>query len=763
MSESMAGVTFLALGNGSPDVFSTFAAMKIDSGSLAVGELIGAACFITAVVAGSMAIVRPFKVGKKSFVRDVSFFTVSILFGLFFLLDGRIQMWECVVMIMFYLCYVMFVIGWHWIAGRRKQKRRKERHAREHYTAPDEEEELLQDDDDEDNGVGGSNVNQAESLGVNPPDFGALERGGDAHHEEDEDEEEQEQREYAELSNNMRITRGGSERRMAAGAPHTIRPSLVGALEFRAVLNSLEKTKNLSGRQIHLRRYSDDPFLSAHNTDYLSTAAADAVVNVRHTPQSLLRPTGGPSGTGRTRAVSVNDIPNTDDFNPRHVPDLLVLESEDERTPAQSGQTTPSRLEVPEVRVPFPRLYIDPPQFLAPPVSQVSTPGHSPPVSAPVSPMSRATPRLIVSDADALSPMRLPRSSLDSISIVVPTGPKWRIFKYWPYDHLPSPEVMYDTFFPTLIGFSEKSFLEKAFALVAVPSVFFLALTLPVVDNPGGGNRDSPRDPKAQPHPSDSPRSMMSATTGAATPLMPPIDDGVREKEWNRWLVAIHCMTAPVFVVLVLFAEQPLTKPLLWALLVGLVSLGLLLVLTEPGRTPRLRYLLCFAGFAVAICWISTIAEEVVGILKAFGVILGISDAILGLTVFAVGNSLGDLVADITVARLGFPVMALSACFGGPMLNILLGVGVSGLYMTISRGDPVYRIEVSSTLVISAATLLVTLVVLLVWVPLNGWWMSRRIGWTLIGIWVLSTSINVAVEVMGIGTKWGGVPELRRL
>src|SRR5204862_3977016 len=50
MSESLTGVTFLAFGNGSPDVFSTFAAMSLNSGNLAKGELVGAAAFITAVV-----------------------------------------------------------------------------------------------------------------------------------------------------------------------------------------------------------------------------------------------------------------------------------------------------------------------------------------------------------------------------------------------------------------------------------------------------------------------------------------------------------------------------------------------------------------------------------------------------------------------------------------------------------------------------------------------------------------------------------------
>ena len=122
MSESMAGVTFLALGNGSPDVFSTFAAMRTHSGSLAVGELIGAASFITSVVAGSMALIQPFEVPKRAFVRDLGFFTVAASFSMAFLYDGRLFPWECVVMIVFYVFYVCTVIVWHWWLGRRRRR-----------------------------------------------------------------------------------------------------------------------------------------------------------------------------------------------------------------------------------------------------------------------------------------------------------------------------------------------------------------------------------------------------------------------------------------------------------------------------------------------------------------------------------------------------------------------------------------------------------------------------------------------------------------
>lgn len=111
MSESLTGVTFLAFGNGSPDVFSTFAAMGSNSGSLAVGELIGAACFITAVVAGSMALARPFRVARRSFVRDVGFFILAAILAIVVLADGELRAWECASMIGLYIFYVILVVS----------------------------------------------------------------------------------------------------------------------------------------------------------------------------------------------------------------------------------------------------------------------------------------------------------------------------------------------------------------------------------------------------------------------------------------------------------------------------------------------------------------------------------------------------------------------------------------------------------------------------------------------------------------------------
>jgi hypothetical protein len=90
------------------------------------------------------------------------------------------------------------------------------------------------------------------------------------------------------------------------------------------------------------------------------------------------------------------------------------------------------------------------------------------------------------------------------------------------------------------------------------------------------------------------------------------------------------------------------------------------------------------------------------------GHVFGLSDAILGVTVFALGNSTADLVANYTIARMGYPVMAISACYGGPLLNMLLGVGISGSYFIAKSGQP-YYIDFDVTLITTCSALLVLL------------------------------------------------------
>lgn len=893
MSESMAGVTFLAFGNGSPDVFSTFAAMKSHSGSLAIGELIGAAGFITAIVAGSMALVRPFKVARKSFVRDVGFFIVAASFSMVFLADGHLHMWECAVMVGFYLFYVFTVVMWHWYLSRQGKAKTREAAARGHFHVPGSEEaevEPYHDQEDEEDGAPGRG--KALSRGTSAEDFAALERGNGTLLEplDDRDpDEDDETRDHwlAEISSNMRVNRPRGSRR---NTHNPIRPSLVGALEFRAVLSSLQKSRNLQTLPINLRRYSDDPSYTLAQQDRRSTIS-NPDINYNDidahdvASDSSLRPSAdldSNGGVARVRAVSANDAAglrmNPNAFQRQSVPNFALLGPSQSGTAGLGGDNAESASSSRGGSgVSTPLLSIHPPQgdygYLATspgPLSSVES--RSPSLLAPPGDDAASFFELPTSRdrIDALKDGRLrnvptiseprpfgtqlsspaspfpeyhddpncqPRSRAPSIRLPPPSigseskfhnnvfyEPEDKLIRWWPYKVVPSPQVLISTLFPTLYSWNNKNFWEKLLGIVSAPSVFLLAITLPVVESekddedlpeipdPDPGllrpeyarsrsqstaiARLAPHNPNTNaadgetdilepasanqgrhgnhgigtPSPSSNskPRPLpvsQNPTTDKPLPSSP--------KEWNRWLVATQMFTAPLFIVLLLWANtsetlsrRTLLLHSIYALIASLLAYTVLVLRTTPSNPPRYRSILCFLGFIVAIAWISAIANEVVGVLKALGVILGISDAILGLTVFAVGNSLGDLVADITVARLGYPVMALSACFGGPMLNILLGIGVSGLYMTLSGGRKwaerhpgkeihykSYPIEVSGTLVISGVTLLVTLLGLLIAVPLNGWRMDRRIGWGLVALWCVSTVGNVGVEIMGVGRE----------
>ena len=912
MSESMAGVTFLAFGNGSPDVFSTFAAMSTHSGSLAVGELIGAAGFITAVVAGSMALVRPFRVAKKSFVRDIGFFIVAASFSLVFLADGHLHLWECAIMVAFYIFYVVTVVIWHWYLGRRRQRKLRDALARNHFNVLDSNEINIDQEVDEE--LGNTGRGRAISRNSILEDFAALERDEEPFNNvlDHEADDETRDRWMAEISSNMRVNRPQIVDRRSTVNP--IRPSLVGALEFRAVLSSLHKSRNMQTIPINLRRYSDDPALTLAQQQHSLGTASDPQLSQRHahtdeafTNRSFEHSSGSNSHNivARVRAVSANDasdlqrmpskterlaVPQIDFLGPTpphtaglrahpavHTPTIqeppslgLLIPSPDDETTNFNQHSSRSST--------FSSIHLAPPQdhrdFLLPAYdsegralnnrtesperkidrqfSGLSLPGTAGSSPALPFPPYRDDPDFIPFTSRPPS-LRLPPPSIGSDSIShdqLYNQSSHKRISWWPYRILPSPGVLVSTLFPTLYSWHNKSLWERLLGVIAAPSVFLLAVTLPVVETTreedtsdtvdydpslvaGDGTGQTPLIGSTitpptdndtmidleglsdtlptSVHPQDgalrngiSPtdvhkvdrRSRNYATQNSMiierrahngleaaihTPLsrrntdllaiqisgdLPPSSP----KGWNRWLVSTQIFTAPVFVVLVTWANIDPTLsarnffiPCLYTLLGSSLVLAIVLLTTNEAKPPRYRYLLCFLGFIVSIAWISTIANEVVGVLKAFGVILGISDAILGLTIFAVGNSLGDLVADITVARLGYPVMALSACFGGPMLNILLGIGLSGLYMTIKHGNGVhdkhpsrpikykpYELDVGGTLIISGITLLITLVGLLIVVPLNKWQMDRKIGWGLVILWCCSTVVNLSIEIFGL-------------
>ena len=119
---------------------------------------------------------------------------------------------------------------------------------------------------------------------------------------------------------------------------------------------------------------------------------------------------------------------------------------------------------------------------------------------------------------------------------------------------------------------------------------------------------------------------------------------------------------------------SPSPLPQVWHLVTILSVLAAIAVgfTSRSTRPPPYHNIFAVIGFVLSIVWIYVIANELVSrdisthlristhlcisiqvsLLRAFGVMFGLSNAILGLTVLAWGNSIGDMIADTAMARL---------------------------------------------------------------------------------------------------------------
>ena len=148
-------------------------------------------------------------------------------------------------------------------------------------------------------------------------------------------------------------------------------------------------------------------------------------------------------------------------------------------------------------------------------------------------------------------------------------------------------------------------------------------------------------------------------------------------------------------------------------------------------------------GFIMSVAWIRIIAGELLTCLAAVADIFGLPPSVLGLTVLAWGNSVGDFFSNVAVARQGQAEMALAGCYGGPAFNMLVGLGVALTIVAIKHYPATHRIKFGTSDLMSIITLYLSLLASLGVNYFRNFVVDKAFGYGLIALYIMYTICQI--------------------
>ena len=107
---------------------------------------------------------------------------------------------------------------------------------------------------------------------------------------------------------------------------------------------------------------------------------------------------------------------------------------------------------------------------------------------------------------------------------------------------------------------------------------------------------------------------------------------------------------------------------------------------TSKYEMPNYPFIICILSVIMSIIWIWFIANILIDLLSTIANLMNIPDIFLGMTILAYGNSLPDLILNLSFVKIGYGEMALAGSIAGPLFNILIGFGLPLLKMNIQKG-----------------------------------------------------------------------------
>jgi len=188
----------------------------------------------------------------------------------------------------------------------------------------------------------------------------------------------------------------------------------------------------------------------------------------------------------------------------------------------------------------------------------------------------------------------------------------------------------------------------------------------------------------------------------------------------------------------------------LWVMFMVSTIVGALVLRYSPGGNGNMPLSaavpIAFYGFIVAATWIDFIADQLVSLLAFVGIVSKIPSSVMGLTILAWGNSMADLSANLTMARKGLANMAMTACFAGPVFNILIGLAWGFSALESETGELDHAVQVSASVVTGFVFLLANcLLVVLCGVFWYKGTIPKYYGYVALGLYItyIVTSISL--------------------
>ena len=617
MSDSIVGVTLLALGNGFPDVVSTFRAMDKDAGTMAMGEIMGAAVFTVAIVCGSIMVFYSFDIPPVAFVRDVGTYMLAVVLVLSFLRDGTLDLSDGISMLGLYVTYIGVVVMGDLLSERR--------------TAPSTPTPVK---------------TQDHSISIQIP------------------------------VEHTPLLHDRSESQIdSPSGPRVARHSILSAMRMHDMaLHSdagLLFTPSLAEHVID--PVSRAVWRQSSRTQRVASLSPSASFSNKHSPASP----SGPVQDRRmlTRCFTYNSM---------------------ERVP----------------------------------------PTHTHPRTSKTfdeAPASRATASIMC---------------------------KIMALQDCHNNHLSFSRIVFVALCPSLVNFTHKSWGNRVASVACAPALFVLRLSVPLISPDEYRLHDSLR--MLRQTLSDEPADgatraveLREAVWDEAVAVLETPGPLVKTSERvaaDHFLSSIQCVAVPEMMLWSYGASPALLASV--GVCGGIVGVFVWRKLRaspdrdSPAQLQRFLVVRSLLGFFMGLLWIVASVDGVLALLRAWGYIYHWSEAILGLTVFALGNSLGDVVTNLSIAQLGHPLMALTACFASPLTNLLLGVGLSTTWLTSTHPSRApYRIALSPALFLSSAVMVCMLLVMLITVSMNAFSSSRPLGLFLLITYVGVMTCNLVLEI----------------